>query len=161
MHKVLQSIPWRACLLAVQPSSTGPLWGTTSQGIWTIIPAQYHCSYILQKSIKFNHDLQWCCLLYGDHVIQHIFYQLEHEGLPSSKHAFLWHFVQGQNWLFKQNWVTENCRSETCYQIALAMKGWGGESWGWRSKCKISVWPVGSRHHPPLIIEMANYICAF
>ncbi len=57
----------------------------------------------------------------------------------------------GQNWLFKQNWVSENCRSETCYQIALAMKGWSGDSWGWRSKCKISVWPVGSRHHPPVI----------
>jgi hypothetical protein len=57
----------------------------------------------------------------------------------------------GQNWLFKENWVSENCRSETCYQIALAMKGWGGGSWGWRSKCKISVWPVGSRHHPPVI----------
>ncbi len=57
----------------------------------------------------------------------------------------------GQNWLFKQNWVSENCRSETCYQVALAMKGWGGGSWGWRSKCKISVWAVGSRHHPPVI----------
>ncbi len=48
MHKVLPSVPWRACSLAQLQSSTGPLLGMTSPGTWN------HLLYLYSKSCQLS-----------------------------------------------------------------------------------------------------------
>ncbi len=115
------SVPWRACSLAQLQSSTGPLLGMTSPGtgnhlcIFTV----NHASYLLLGHFSGIHF----CSSFPMEMSRCNAYLV---GLSTKNYRMC--IISPCTWYWKkfclkqQLSLLENCRSETCYQIALAIK---------------------------------------
>jgi hypothetical protein len=158
MHKVLPSVPWRACSLAQLQSSTGPLLGMTSPGtgnhlcIFTV----NHASYLLLGHFSGIHfcssfpmEMSWC--------------NAYSVGLNTKNYRMCIISPCTWYWIFfclkQQLSLLEKLQVRDMLPDCFGYQGWGGGSWGWRNNSKTAMWPVHSRLWSHLINWCPNMCC--